>query len=309
SDVLEGFREAAALAVEAYPEPATRSYREGHMTPVFFGSALKDVGVRELLDGMALMAPPPRPQATTGRTIDPAEPRVAGFVFKVQANMDKNHRDRIAFLRLCSGRFRRGMKLKHARTGKPMALSNPIFFFAQERELAEEAFAGDIIGIPNHGTLRVGDTLSEGEDIRFTGIPDFAPEILSRVRLDDPLRAKQLQRALDDLAEEGLAQVFRPLDGRQRVVGVVGQLQLDVLSSRMSNEYEVRAGFEPAPYETVRWVTGDERTIQRFSQRHRSSLAEDRDGALVLLARNAWEIGRMGEDWPDLTFRSTRERS
>jgi peptide chain release factor 3 len=309
ADILAAFREASELALAAYPEPDVGSYREGHMTPVFFGSALKDAGVLELLDGLAAFAPAPRPQDTTTRTVVPGEPNVAGFVFKVQANMDKNHRDRIAFLRLCSGRFRRGMKLKQTRTGKAMTVSSPIFFFAKERELAEEAFPGDIIGIPNHGTLRVGDTLTEGEELRFNGIPDFAPEILSRVRLDDPMRTKQLQRALDDLAEEGLAQIFKPLDGRPRVVGVVGPLQLDVLSARMSAEYEVASGFEPAPYETVRWVTGPAGTLDRFRDRHRATLAEDRDGALVLLARNAWELGRLAEEWPDLTFRATRERS
>ncbi|HEX6144974.1 MAG TPA: peptide chain release factor 3 [Geminicoccaceae bacterium] len=308
-NVLEPFREAAELALSAYPEPRIDAYREGHLTPVFFGSALKGAGVLELLDGLAQLAPPPRPQAATGRTIDPDEPYVSGFVFKVQANMDKNHRDRVAFLRLCSGRFRRGMKLRHVRTGRPMAVSSPIFFFAQERELAEEAFPGDIIGIPNHGTLRVGDTLTEGEELRFNGIPDFAPEILSRVRLDDPMRAKQLQRALDDLAEEGLAQVFKPLDGRPRIVGVVGSLQLDVLSSRISAEYEVAAGFEAAPYETVRWVTGERSLLQRFTDRHQATLAHDREGAMVLLARNAWELNRLADEWPDLTFRATRERS
>ena len=306
---LAPFREAAELALSAYPEPQPLAYREGHMTPVYFGSALRDCGVLELLDGLAALAPPPRAQATRARTVEPEERRVTGFVFKVQANMDPNHRDRVAFFRICSGRFRRGMKLRQTRTGKNLAVNNPIFFFAQERELAEEAFPGDIIGVPNHGSLRVGDTLTEGEDLRFTGIPDFAPEILRRVRLNDPLRMKQLQRALQDLAEEGLAQVFKPFDGSQRVVGVVGPLQLDVLVERMRVEYDVAAGFEDAPFETVRWLGGPPDQLERFTARHRASLAEDREGAPVYLARNSWELNRMMQDWPEVTFGATRERT
>jgi peptide chain release factor 3 len=235
---------------------------------------------------------------------------VAGFVFKVQANMDPNHRDRVAFLRLCSGRFRRGMKLRQARTGKSLAVHSPIFFFAQDRELAEEAWPGDIIGIPNHGTLRVGDTLTEREDLRFSGIPSFAPEILRRVRLDDPMRAKQLRRALEDLAEEGVTQLFRPLTGGQWIVGVVGPLQLDVLAARIAAEYNIAAGFEDAPFETARWLSAEEPAeLQRFIARHRASVAEDRDGAPVFLARNAWDLRRTGEDWPAVRMSATRERT
>jgi peptide chain release factor 3 len=224
--------------------------------------------------------------------------------------MDPNHRDRVAFLRVCSGRFRRGMKLRQARNGKILAMHRPIFFFAQERELAEEAWPGDIVGIPNHGTLRVGDTLTEGEELRFTGIPSFAPEILRRVRVDDPMRAKQLRRALEDLAEEGVTQLFRPLDGSPAIIGVVGPLQLDVLRARIEAEYNLAARFEPAAYETARWVAAAEpSSIKRFADRHRSALAEDRDGAPVFLARNAWDLNRTIEDWPDLSFRATRERN
>jgi len=306
---LREFREQAGLALSAYPTFELEAYRSGNMTPVFFGSALKDYGVESLIHGLAEFAPSPRFQPAEPRNIDPEEARVTGFVFKVQANMDPNHRDRIAFLRLCSGRFKRGMKLVQVRTGKAIAIHSPIFFFAQERELAEEALPGDIIGIPNHGTLRVGDALTEGEALRFTGIPNFAPEILRRVRLDDPLKAKQLRRALEDLAEEGVTQVFRPLLGSQWIVGVVGALQIDVLASRIAAEYDVKAGFEPAPFEAARWVSStDAAALKKFVDGNRGSLADDRDGAPVFLARNAWELNRIQTDWPGLTFRTTRER-
>jgi peptide chain release factor 3 len=307
---LAGFRETAELALGAYPKPDLEAYREGHLTPVYFGSALKDCAVAALLDGLAVAAPAPRAQPAEPRPVRPEEPAVAGFVFKVQANMDPNHRDRVAFLRVCSGRFRRGMKLRQARTGKSIAIHSPIFFFAQDRELAEEAWPGDIIGIPNHGTLRVGDTLTEGEDLRFVGIPSFAPEILRRVRLDDPIRAKQLRRALEDLAEEGVTQVFRPISGAQPIVGVVGPLQLDVLAARIAAEYNIAVGFEEAPFETARWLAAEAPAeLQRFIARHPASVAEDRDGAPVFLARNAWDLRRTGADWPAIRFSATRERS
>jgi peptide chain release factor 3 len=306
---LREFREQAALALSAYPTFDLEAYRHGNLTPVFFGSALKDYAVDALIHGLADFAPSPRTQPAEPRAIDPEEPRVTGFVFKVQANMDPNHRDRIAFLRVCSGRFKRGMRLTQIRTGKSIAIHSPIFFFAQERELAEEALPGDIIGIPNHGTLRVGDTLSEGETLRFTGIPNFAPEILRRVRLDDPIKAKQLRRALEDLAEEGVTQVFRPMLGSQWIVGVVGPLQVEVLASRIGAEYDVKAGFEPAPFESARWVSSDDAAqLKKFTDGNRGSLAEDRDGAPVFLARNAWELARIQQDWPTLAFRTTRER-
>jgi len=307
--VLDRTRESAALAAAAYPDLNVASYREGHLTPVFFGSALKDYAVRELLDAVNTMSPPPRSQPAEPRAVSPDEERVTGFVFKVQANMDPNHRDRVAFVRLCSGRFRRGMKLRQTRANKVISVHNPILFFAREREVVDEAMAGDIIGIPNHGTLRVGDTLTEGEELRFTGIPNFAPEILRRVRLEDPMRAKQLRRALEDLAEEGVTQVFRPLLGSEWIVGVVGQLQLDVLTSRIAAEYKISAGFEQASYETARWISAkDPMTLKRFTERYRGSLAEDRDGAPVFLARNGWELEYVGKEWPDIRFSETHER-
>lgn len=307
---LASFREGAELALSAYPEPDRDAYREGHLTPVYFGSALRDCAVGALLDELAFAAPPPRAQPAEPRSVGPQEPEVTGFIFKVQANMDPHHRDRVAFMRVCSGRFRRGMKLRQAGTGRSLAVHSPIFFFAQDRELAEDAWPGDIIGIPNHGTLRVGDTLTEGEELRFSGIPSFAPEILRRVRLDDPMRAKQLRRALEDLAEEGVTQVFRPLSGAQPIVGVVGPLQLDVLSARIKAEYNIAVGFEDAAYETARWVSADDPAeLERFRDRQHANLALDRDGATVYLARNAWDLNRTIENWPALRFAATRERS
>ena len=302
--------EEAELAQEACPPFDLKSYREGHLTPVFFGSALKEFGVEELLANLGRIAPSPRTQPAEPKPVEPASNKVSGFVFKVQANMDPNHRDRIAYVRLVSGHFKRGMKLKQARTGKTMAVHNPIMFFAQDRDLAEEAWPGDVIGVPNHGTLRVGDTLVESGDTRFTGIPNFAPEILRRVRLDDPMRAKHLNRALEDLAEEGVTQVFRPVIDSSYIVGVVGQLQLDVLEQRIQSEYNVKAHFEPAPYDTARWVSSDDADkLKRFLERNRSAIAMDRDEAPVYMARNFWDLGRIQEDWPDITFSATRERT
>ncbi len=301
--------EEIALARAGFPAFDERSYREGHLTPVVFGSALRTFGVDALLAALGRHAPAPRPQPARPRPIDPADPRVAGFVFKVQANMDPNHRDRVAFLRLCSGRFRRGMKLTQVRSGKQISVNNPVFFVARERELAEEAFPGDIIGIPNHGTLRIGDALTEGEALRVTGIPSFAPEILRRVRLDDPMRAKHLRRALEDLAEEGVSQLFKQLVGAQWIVGVVGELQLEVLTSRLEVEYSIKAGFEAAPYETARWVRcEDAARLKQFIEANRGALAEDRDGAPVFLARNAWELDYVQRQNPDVRFDKTREQ-
>ena len=234
------------------------AYREGNMTPVYFGSAINNFGVRELLNGLAELAPPPRPQPTAERAIEPKEGRVSGFVFKIQANMDPKHRDRIAFVRLCSGHFKRGMKLMHVRSGKQMNMHNPVLFLARDRELAEEAWAGDIIGIPNHGNLRIGDALTEGELLQFTGIPSFAPELLQRVRPEDPMRAKHLERALRQLAEEGVGQAFKTRLGSDWIVGVVGSLQFDVLADRIRTEYNVPVRFEPSGLYTARWVSADD---------------------------------------------------
>jgi peptide chain release factor 3 len=306
--ILEPSLEGLELAQGILPAFDLEAFREGHLSPVFFGSALKEFSVPELLKGLGLWAPGPLPRSTRTRTVTADESPVTGFVFKVQANMDPNHRDRVAFVRLCSGRFRRGMKLLNSREGKQMTIAAPIFFFAQERETVDEAVAGDIIGVPNHGTLRVGDTLTEGERLTFEGIPSFAPEMLRRVLLDDPMKAKQLQKALNDMAEEGVTQVFKPMLGAQPIVGVVGSLQLDVLASRLVGEYGVPVRYETAPYVTARWVMGDKPAVDRFLDTNRSSCAEDRDGALVFLARNAWSLDQAIKDHPALKFVAVRER-
>jgi peptide chain release factor 3 len=307
---IKKLREEVEMVRGLCPEFDLDSYRAGHLTPVYFGSALNNFGVRELMRGIGLLAPPPRPQPAEPRPIAPDEPTVAGFVFKVQANIDPQHRDRVAFLRLCSGRFRRGMKLRHGRSGRMMAVQNPVFFLARDRNLAEEAWPGDILGIPNHGTLRIGDTLTEGEAIRITGIPNFAPEILRRVRLDDPMKSKHLRKALEQLAEEGVTRIFKPFAGGDWVVGVVGPLQLDVLTARIKTEYDLGVRFEPAPYETARWVEADDKLdLERFLAANRSVLAEDHDAAPVFLARNAWELRQIQKEWPVIRFNETREQS
>jgi peptide chain release factor 3 len=310
TDAHAAFAAEAELATGGYGALDVQGYRHGDQTPVLFGSALRDLGVIDLLDTIARHAPGPRPQPALPAAVSPDAPDVAGFVFKVQANMNPQHRDRIAFMRLCSGRFRRGMKLKQVSTGKMIAVHSPILFMARDRNLAEEAFPGDIIGIPNHGVLRVGDTLTEGKTINFTGIPNFAPEILRRVRLLDPTKTKQLRGALTDMAEEGVTQLFRPLIGSAWIVGVVGSLQLDVLIARLDSEYNVAAEFEPSPYEAARWVASDDAAaLKGFAENNRSAMAEDRDGALVCLTRDGWEMNYMAERNPAIRFSATRERA
>ncbi|KRA81436.1 peptide chain release factor 3 [Altererythrobacter sp. Root672] len=296
------------LAQHGYPEFNLEAYRHGDLTPVYFGSALKNFGVTELIDAIARLAPPPRPQPSDAGPIEPSFDEVTGFVFKVQANMDPQHRDRIAFMRMVSGTFKRGMKLIPSGLGKPIAVHSPILFFAQDRELADTAEAGDIIGIPNHGTLRVGDTLSEKNQVRFTGLPNFAPEILRRVQLKDPTKTKQLRKALDDLSEEGVIQVFYPEFGSQWIVGVVGQLQLDVLISRLSAEYKVEASLEASPFATARWLKGSPEALKNFENFNRANLARDRDGDPVFLAKSPWDVGYQQEKNPDLNFGATKER-
>jgi len=296
------------LAEGGYASFDADAYRAGDLTPVYFGSALKDFGVAELIAALAAHAPPPRPQPAEPAPVQPDAAEVTGFVFKVQANMDPQHRDRIAFMRLCSGTFKRGMKLTPSGSGKPIAVHSPILFFAQAREVADEAYPGDIIGIPNHGTLRVGDTLSERADVRFTGLPNFAPEILRRVQLKDPTKTKQLRKALDDMAEEGVTQVFYPEIGSNWVVGVVGQLQLDVLLSRLEAEYKVAAALEPAPFDTARWLVGEPADLKGFAEINRGAMARDRDDNPVFLAKSAWEVGYVQDRYPRIKFAATRER-
>jgi peptide chain release factor 3 len=286
------------------------AYREGHLSPIYFGSAVNNFGVRELLHGIAKYAPSPRPQPTQDRTINPTEEKVTGFVFKIQANMDPKHRDRIAFFRISSGHFRRGMKLKHLRENKMLTLHNPVLFLAQDRESAEEAYAGDIIGIPNHGNLRIGDALTEGENIKFSGIPSFAPELLQTVRPEDPMKAKHLGRALQQLAEEGAARVFKPRIGADWIIGVVGGLQFEVMADRIRTEYEVPVIFEPTSLYTARWIeASDHLKLKKFIDANSTAIADDHDNDAVFLARNAWHLDRAAEDFPDIKFLKTREQS
>jgi peptide chain release factor 3 len=305
----EAVRDEIELAQAGYPEFDVAAYQHGDLTPVFFGSALREYGIDDLMEAIARHAPPPRTQPAEPAPVSPDRADVTGFVFKVQANMDPNHRDRIAFMRLCSGVFKRGMKLTPTGHGKPIAIHSPILFFAQQRELADEAYPGDIIGIPNHGTLRVGDTLSEKADVRFTGLPNFAPEILRRVVLKDPTKTKQLRKALDDMAEEGVTQVFYPEIGSNWIIGVVGQLQLDVLLSRLAAEYKVAAGLEPSPYDTARWISAaDPADLKAFVDLNKGAMAKDRDGNPVFLAKSSWEIGYVADRYPKVKFAATRER-
>lgn len=286
------------------------SYLEGHLTPVYFGSALNSFGVHELLDGVASMAPSPLPQPGISRDVMPDEKKVTGFVFKIQANMDPKHRDRVAFVRICSCQFKRGMKLKHVRSGKILNIHNPVLFLARDRELAEEAWPGDIIGVPNHGNLRIGDALTEGEDLRFSGVPSFAPELLQRARPDDPLRAKHLGRALQQLAEEGAASVFKPMIGADWIVGVVGGLQFDVMADRIRTEYDVPVHFEQTELLTARWVKAeDPQMLKKFIDANKAALGEDHDGDVVFLARNGWHLDKAIEEWSDVQFLKTKEQA
>lgn len=307
--VIKASLENLDLVQAGYPEFDLATYRAGHLTPVIFGSALKSVAVPELLAALGAWAPEPRPQPAEPAPINPGDQKVTGFVFKVQANMDQNHRDRIAFVRLSSGTFKRGMRLKNVRTGKDMAVSNPMFFFGHDRELAEEAVAGDIVGIPNHGALSVGDTLTEGPTVKVTGIPNFAPEIIRRVRLTDPMKSKQLAKALSDLAEEGVAQIFRRMVGADYIVGVVGQLQLEVLQARIQSEYNVPISFEAINFELARWITAEDRKeLERFISVNKLEMAEDKYGDPVYLAQSVWWLGRAQRDYPAIQFHTTKER-
>jgi peptide chain release factor 3 len=307
-DRLATLREEVAMARGLCPAFDMQAYRAGHLTPVFFGSAIASFGIRELIDGLCELAPPPGARRARERTVEASEGKVTGFVFKVQANMDPRHRDRVAFLRLCSGHFRRGMKLFHPKSGERLAVHNPVLFLAQERELAEDAFGGDVIGIPNHGKLGIGDTLTEGETLAFTGVPSFAPELLQRVRSTDPLRAKHLGRALEQLAEEGAARVFRTRLGTSYIVGVVGALQFDVLADRIENEYDLPVAFESAALHTARWVESDDNAeLLRFLRENEAAVADDHNDRPVFLARNNWHLETAEKEWPKIRFLKVRE--
>ena len=304
----QAFLDETELAREGCKPFDEEAFLEGHLTPVFFGSALRNFGVRDLIDALASFAPPPRGLQATARFVDAREAKMSGFVFKIQANMDPNHRDRIAFMRVCSGKLTRGMKAKLVRTGKTMPINAPQFFFAQDRHIAEEAYAGDVVGIPNHGTLRIGDTLTEGEDIVFRGVPSFAPEILRRVKIGDAMKAKKLREALQQMAEEGVVQVFLPNDGSGAIVGVVGALQLDVLAERLQAEYGLPVSFEQSRFELCRWVAADDDVeMAKFLRAYPSSMAVDLDGAPVFMASSAFTLRYEQEKWPAINFTDIKD--
>jgi peptide chain release factor 3 len=307
ADLLEKLREDLEMVRELMPPLDPALMAEGSLTPIWFGSAINSFGVKELMDGIAMFGPEPQIQKAQPREILPEEKKVSGFVFKVQANMDPKHRDRVAFVRLASGHFERGMKLTHVRSKKVMTVASPVMFLAADRELAEEAWAGDIIGIPNHGQLRIGDTLTEGEAIRVTGIPSFAPELLQGVRAGDPLKSKHLEKALMQFAEEGAAKVFKPSIGSGFVVGVVGQLQFEVLASRIELEYGLPVRFEPSQFTSARWVAGDKAAVDKFTEANKQHIATDNDGDIVYLTRLQWDIDRVDRDYPDIKLTATKE--
>lgn len=285
-------------------------YLKGNQTPVFFGSAINNFGVKELLDAFVEMAPAPAIRSTLTREVSPYEEAFSGFVFKIQANMDPAHRDRIAFLRVCSGTFRRGMKVIHHRIGKEITIANATIFMSQDRTNIEEAYPGDVIGIHNHGTIKIGDTFTESEPLKFTGIPNFAPENFRRIRLKNPMKMKQLQKGLVQLSEEGAVQFFRPLGKSDFILGAVGILQFDVTAERLRSEYGADTIYEQAPYSVARWVTcNDTKRMKEFEADNRTSLAYDAEGRPTFLASSEWRLERCMEAWPDVIFHKTQEHS
>jgi peptide chain release factor 3 len=309
-DLAPPFAEEIELVKGASEGFDPRAYRAGQQTPVFFGSAINNFGVEELLAAFAEHAPAPLPRAARERTVAAAEPALAGFVFKIQANMDPAHRDRIAFLRLCAGRYSRGMRLYHVRLGKEVRVADALTFMAAEREQAEEACAGDIIGLHNHGTINIGDTFTQGERLAFTGVPNFAPEIFRRAVLKDPLRMKALQKGLSQLCEEGATQLFRPLRTNELILGAVGPLQFEVVAFRLADEYGVQCVFEPVTVHTARWIdSADAGRLEEFRTRAHDHLALDHAGALVYLAPSRVNLELTIERWPGIAFKETREHA
>ncbi len=309
-DMAQELRDEIELVKGASHDFDAEAYLAGKQTPVFFGSALNNFGIIPLLDEFVEYAPTPQPRATLGRTVEPDEAKITGFVFKVQANMDPAHRDRMAFMRVCSGTFTKGMKLNHVRIGKEQRTHGALTFMADERAEAEQAFPGDIVGLHNHGTIGIGDTFTEGEELQFAGIPSFAPELFRRVRLKDPLKLKALTKGLTQLSEEGATQFFKPLMGNDLVVGAVGMLQFDVVAYRLQDEYNCEAIFEQVNVATCRWVSADrERDLEKFRDKNIQHLAEDGGGRLVYLAPTRVNLQLAEERHPEITFRATREVS
>ncbi|MFZ5774607.1 MAG: peptide chain release factor 3 [Thermodesulfobacteriota bacterium] len=285
-------------------------YLKASQSPVFFGSAINNFGVKELLDAFVELAPAPGPRPTTTRMVSPEEEAFSGFTFKIQANMNPAHRDRIAFFRICSGKFTRGMKVRHHRLGKEVSLANATIFMAQDRTNVEEAWPGDIIGIHNHGTIKIGDTFSDKEVLKFTGIPNFAPEHFRRVLIKNPLKVKQLHKGLTQLAEEGAVQLFKPLLGSDAILGAVGVLQFEVTMARLQAEYGVEAVYEPVSYATARWISCEDRKkLEEFRHKNQANLALDGEGHLAYLAESEWRLGRVQEQFPEIVFHKTREHS
>ncbi len=280
----------------------------GELSPVLFGSAINNFGIDEMLDAFVQYAPPPEPRKTITREVKANEEKMTGFVFKIQANMDPNHRDRIAFMRICSGQYKKGMKMNHVRIGKDIQISNAITFMAQEREQVENAYSGDIIGLHNHGSIRIGDTFTQGEDLKFTGIPNFAPELFRRARLRDPMKMKALQKGLDQLTEEGATQLFKPLNNNDLILGAVGILQFDVVKQRLQDEYKVDCDFENVNVQTARWVTcDDEKRLAEFQKKLSDNLAYDGGGDLTYIAPTRVNLNLAMERWPEVVFSETRE--
>ncbi len=304
----EDFLDEIELVRGASHEFDVEEFLAGRLTPVYFGTALGNFGVRELLDGFVEMAPSPIGRATESREVNPQEEAFSGFVFKIQANMDPKHRDRIAFMRVCSGRYDKGMKMKHVRTGKDVRIADAVTFKAGERILVEEAYSGDIIGLHNHGTIQIGDTFTVGEDLKYTGIPNFAPELFRRIRLKDPLKMKSLQKGLQQLSEEGSTQVFFPLNNNDIVVGAVGVLQFEVVAYRLKDEYKVEAVYENVNVYTARWVAcEDAKKFEEFKRKAADNLAIDGSGHLTYLAPTRVNLSLAEERYPDVRFFSTRE--
>ncbi len=307
-DQAQELREEMELVQGASHPLNLADYMAGKQTPVFFGSAINNFGVRELLDAFVEYAPPPRPRETRQRLVTPAEEAFTGFVFKIQANMDPAHRDRVAFLRVCSGSYQKGMKMRHVRIGKSIQVANAITFQADERRQVEEAWPGDIIGLHNHGTIQIGDTFTEGEELKYEGVPYFAPELFRRVVLRDPLRTKALQKGVLQLSEEGATQSFRPLKNNDLILGAVGILQFDVASYRLKDEYGVDATVEPVSVKTARWIAcEDPKMLDRFREKNYENLALDGDDQLVYLAPTMVNLSLAQERWPDVRFMATRE--
>jgi peptide chain release factor 3 len=307
-DQADELRDEIELVAGASHEFDPQAYLGGELTPVSFGSAINNFGVNELLKHFVSIAPSPLPRDTKTRTVEPTEDKFSGFVFKIQANMDPAHRDRIAFLRICSGSYKKGMKMRHVRIGRDVQVSNAVTFLASDRGHVEEAYTGDIIGLHNHGTIRIGDTFTQGEDLKFTGIPNFAPELFRRAILKDPLRMKALQKGLDQLCEEGATQLFRPMKNNALILGAVGVLQFEVVAHRLKSEYNVECQFESVSVATARWIECDDLAMEeQFRAKAYDNLGEDQSGALVYIAPTRVNLDLAIEKWPDIRFLSTRE--